>query len=415
MKREFQFPDLGEGIEEGQIVKWLVKEGDQVKEHQAVGEVETEKAVAEIPSPYSGIIIKINFKEGESVKVGEVLFVVDDGQEDFLQKETLSKKSVKPIMKPAGAVGYLEEAPDEITESKPSVVSTPSKKELSVLATPSVRKLAIELGVDLVKIIPTGKDGRITEEDVKKSVKSQIVVKKKYDLWGYIDRVPLKGLRKTIAKHMIEAVKHAPQVTIMDELDVTELVKTREKESQKAERTGVKLTFLPFIMKSLIPAMKEFPLLNATLEEETEEIIVKKYYNFGVAVDVNGQGLIVPVLKGVDLKNIFDIAKEVQELAQKARERKLDIQDLKGGTFTITNFGSLGSYFATPILNYPEVAILGIGRMKEKPIVKDGKIEIKPMMPLSLTFDHRVLDGALAIRFLNSLMKNLQDPQKFLI
>ena len=415
MKREFQFPDLGEGIEEGQIVKWLVKEGDQVKEHQAVGEVETEKAVAEIPSPYSGIIIKINFKEGESVKVGEVLFVVDDGQEDFLQKETLSKKSVKPIMKPAGAVGYLEEAPDEITESKPSVVSTPSKKELSVLATPSVRKLAIELGVDLVKIIPTGKDGRITEEDVKKSVKSQIVVKKKYDLWGYIDRVPLKGLRKTIAKHMIEAVKHAPQVTIMDELDVTELVKTREKESQKAERTGVKLTFLPFIMKSLIPAMKEFPFLNATLEEETEEIIVKKYYNFGVAVDVNGQGLIVPVLKGVDLKNIFDIAKEVQELAQKARERKLDIQDLKGGTFTITNFGSLGSYFATPILNYPEVAILGIGRMKEKPIVKDGKIEIKPMMPLSLTFDHRVLDGALAIRFLNSLMKNLQDPQKFLI
>ncbi len=415
MKREFKFPDLGEGIEEGQIVKWFIKEGDQVKEHQAVGEVETEKAVAEIPSPYSGIIIKINFKEGESVKVGEVLFVVDDGQEDFLQKETLSKKSVKPIMKPAGAVGYLEEAPDEITESKPLVVSTPSKKELSVLATPSVRKLAIELGVDLVKIIPTGKDGRITEEDVKKSVKSQIVVKKKYDLWGYIDRVPLKGLRKTIAKHMSEAVKHAPQVTIMDELDVTELVKTREKESQKAERTGVKLTFLPFIMKSLIPAMKEFPLLNATLEEETEEIIVKKYYNFGVAVDVNGQGLIVPVLKGVDLKNIFDIAKEVQELAQKARERKLDIQDLKGGTFTITNFGSLGSYFATPILNYPEVAILGIGRMKEKPIVKDGKIEIKPMMPLSLTFDHRVLDGALAIRFLNSLMKNLQDPQKFLI
>ena len=415
MKREFKFPDLGEGIEEGQIVKWFIKEGDQVKEHQAVGEVETEKAVAEIPSPYSGIIIKINFQEGESVKVGEVLFVVDDGQEDFLQKETLSKKNVKPIMKPAGAVGYLEEAPDEITESKPSVVSTPSKKELSVLATPSVRKLAIELGVDLVKIIPTGKDGRITEEDVKKSVKSQIVVKKKYDLWGYIDRVPLKGLRKTIAKHMSEAVKHAPQVTIMDELDVTELVKTREKESQKAERTGVKLTFLPFIMKSLIPAMKEFPFLNATLEEETEEIIVKKYYNFGVAVDVNGQGLIVPVLKGVDLKNIFDIAKEVQELAQKARERKLDIQDLKGGTFTITNFGSLGSYFATPILNYPEVAILGIGRMKEKPIVKDGKIEIKPMMPLSLTFDHRVLDGALAIRFLNSLMKNLQDPQKFLI
>lgn len=409
MLKEFKFPDLGEGIEEGQIVKWLVKEGDKVKEHQAVGEVETEKAVAEIPSPYEGVIVKINFKEGDTVKVGEVLFVVDDGKKDYPQ---INKKEVKPVIKPAGAVGYLEEAPEEVKTTL--IPHVPSKKEPSLLATPLVRKLAADLKVDLLKIQPTGRGGRITEEDVKKAGQSKLAVKKKYDFWGYVDRVPLKGLRKTIARHMTEAVRHAAHTTIMDEFDATSLVRAREGQGQEAEKAGAKLTFLPFFIKALVLAMKEFPLLNSTLEEEAEEIIIKKYYNFGIAVDLDGQGLLVPVLKGADLKNIFDIAREIQILAQKAREKKLDLQDLKGGTFTITNFGSLGSYFATPILNYPEVAILGIGRMREKPVVKEGKIEIKPMMPLSLAFDHRVLDGAYAIRFLNLLMGSLENPEKFL-
>jgi len=403
MQREFRFPDLGEGIEEGQIVRWFVKEGERIKEHQVVGEIETEKATAEIPSPYEGVIIKINFKEGETVKVGEVLFVVED-----------EKKEEKTTLKPAGAVGYLEEAPEEIPQKKE--VFPQRKKEQQkpeILATPVVRKLAQDLGIDLTKIKGTGKGGRITEEDLRKATKPKIVAKKKYDFWGYVERIPLKGIRKTIAKHMMEA-NQAPQVTLMEEKEVNQLVLVREREAQKAEKMGIKLTFLPFLMKALVPAMREYPLINATLDEENQEIIIKKYYNFGFAVDVDGQGLVVPVIKGVDLKDIFTIAKELQDLAQKAREKKLDLQDLRGGTFTVTNFGSIGSYFATPILNYPEVAILGVGRMREKPIVQEKKIEIKPVMPFSLTFDHRVLDGAYAIRFLNTFLNNLENPENLL-
>ncbi len=413
MPQEFKFPDLGEGIEEGQIVRWYIKEGDKVKEHQVVGEVETEKAVAEIPSPFTGTILKINFTEGETVKVGETLFVVGEKGEKIMDMR-------RPKMRPAGAVGYLEEAPEEVVIRPPVVpTSKPLRKEPIVLATPAVRKLAKELNVDLTKVTPTGIRGRVTEKDVRKATgikeeKPQMVVKRKYDMWGYIDRVPLKGIRRVIAKHMVEAVTHAPHVTVMDEADSTELVNTREQEKGKAKEKGIRLTFLPFIMKACVAAMKEFPLVNSSLDEENEETIVKKYYNFGFAVDVNGQGLVVPVLKGVDLKNILDIAQELQELGDRARQRKLDLQDLRGGTFTITNYGSIGSVFATPIINYPEVAILGVGRMKEKPIAKEGKIEIRPMLPLSLSFDHRVIDGAYAVRFLNSLILTLQDPEKLL-
>jgi len=394
MLKEFKFPDIGEGIEEGRIVRWLVKEGEVVEEHQVVGEVETDKAIAEIPSPYAGKIVKINFKEGDTVKVGEVLFVVESSGEEE-----------KPTLKPAGAVGYLEEA-TEVEQPR-------------ILATPAVRKLAKDLGIDLAKVKGTGPGGRITEEDVKKlstldAKRYTLKAKRKYDMWGYIDYVPLSGIRKSVARHMVEAVSHAPHVTIMEEMDATELVRIRAEKLKEAEKQNIKLTYLPFIMKALVEAMKEYPMVNATLDEEAQEVIVKKYYNFGIAVDVDGQGLMVPVIKGVDQKDIFQIAKEIVDLADKARARKIDLQDLRGGTFTITNFGSLGSWFATPILNYPEVAILGLGRMREKPVVEEGKVVIKPIMPLSLTFDHRVLDGAYAIRFLNKMMECLQDKEKLL-
>lgn len=397
MQKDFKFPDIGEGIEEGRIVKWLIKEGDLVEEHQVVGEIETDKAVAEIPSPYAGKIVKINFKEGETVRVGEVLFVVDEGcgTEPEQRYGTETEAAVKPAIKPAGAVGYLEEA----TEVEPT----------KGLATPAVRKLAKDLGVDLAKVKGTGPGGRITEEDVRNL---QLIKKRKYDMWGYIDRIPLSGIRKIVAKHMVESVSHAPQVTVMDELDGTELVKLRNQKLKEAEKQNIKLTYLPFIMKALVATMKEYPMVNATLDEEAEEVIVKKYYNFGIAVDVDSQGLMVPVVKGVDHKDIFQIAKEIVDLAEKARSRKIDLQDLRGGTFTISNFGSLGSWFATPILNYPEVAILGLGKMREKPVVEDGKVKIKPIMPLSLAFDHRVLDGAYVIRFLNTLINYLQEPDK---
>lgn len=413
MPKEFKFPDVGEGITEGEIVKWYVKEGDKVEEHQVVGEIETDKAVAEIPSPYSGVVLKINFKEGDTVKVGQTLFVIGEEGEKIEAVPAIS-----PKLTPAGAVGYLEEAPEE-EEVKPKPIITKPVAEVQVLAAPVVRKLAKDLGVDITKVVGTGAEGRITEADVKKAAETKVVEKvptikvtKKYDIWGYVDRIPLRGIRKSIARHMVESVKHIPHVTTMDEVDVTDLVKVREREKIKAQEKGIKLTYLPFIMKACIAALKEFPLLNSSLDEENEEIIVKKYYSIGFAVDIDGEGLIVPVIKYADRKNILDIAKELQDLSDKARARKLDLQDLRGSTFSITNYGSFGGIFATPIINYPDCALLGIGRIYEKPIVVEGKIEIGKILPLSLTFDHRIADGAYAQRFLNAVMINLQDPEK---
>lgn len=415
MPKEFKFPDIGEGIEEGEIVRWYIKEGDKVEEHQVVGEVETDKAVAEIPSPYFGTVLKINFKEGETVKVGQVLFIIGEEGEKIIAPEVKAPKFTA-----AGAVGYLEEAPEEEVKPAP-VIARPSTAEPQVLATPIVRKLAKDLEVDITKVIGTGPEGRITEDDVRKATEKvpekkvpEMKVVKKYDMWGYVDHTPLKGIRKAIARHMVESVKHIPHVTTMDEADVSDLVKLRESEKVKAQEQGIKLTYLPFIMKACIVALKEFPLLNASLDEENEDIIIKKYYSIGFAVDVDGEGLVVPVIKYADRKSILDIAKELQKLSEKARARKLDLNDMRGGTFSITNYGSIGAIYATPIINYPESAILGIGRIYDKPLVVDGKIEIRKVMPLSLVFDHRIADGAYATRFLNIIILNLQTPERHL-
>lgn len=415
MPKEFKFPDIGEGITEGEIVKWYINEGDKVEEHQVVGEVETDKAVAEIPSPYSGTVLKINFKEGETVKVGQVLFVIGE------QGEKVEERKEAPKFTAAGAVGYLEEAPEEEEVKPKPAIARPVTTEPQVLATPIARKLAKDLGVDITKVSGTGPGGRITEDDVRKATETKeepeekvpaIKVTKKYDMWGYVDHVPLKGIRKAIARHMVESVKHIPHVATMDEADATQLVKLREREKVKAQEREIKLTYLPFIMKACIAALKEFPLMNASLEEENEDIIVKKYYNIGFAVDVDGEGLVVPVVKYADGKNILDIAKELQELSEKARARKLDLNDMRGGTFSITNYGSIGGIFATPIINYPESAILGVGRICDKAVVIKSKIEIRKILPLSLVFDHRIADGAYATRFLNAVILHLENPEE---
>ena len=416
MAQAFKFPDIGEGIEEGEVVRWFIKEGDQIKEHQVVAEVETDKAVAEIPSPYTGTVLKINVKPGQRVKVGEVLFVVGKKGEKI---ESVNKK--EPTFTAAGAVGYLEEAPEEdpLESKSKSLPKAPSPKTLRILATPVIRSLAKKLGVDLNTVTPTGEKGRVTEADLQKAAKTpeqkpKMVVKRKYDLWGYVDRIPLKGLRKSIAEQMIKAVQHAPQVTMMDEVVIDDLAELKDREKIKAKKKGIHLTYLPFIAKACLAALKEFPLLNATLDEEQQEIIVKKYYNFGFAVDINGEGLLVPVVKGVDQKDVSALAQEIHQLADKARKRTLDLQEMRGGTFTITNFGSVGSQFSTPIINYPEVAILGLGRIYQKPIALKQKIVIRKILPLSLSFDHRVVDGAYATRFLNALLDQLRSPQKLL-
>ena len=406
MPLEFRFPDVGEGIAEGEIVKWRVKVGEKVKQDQVIAEIETDKAVVQIPSPASGKILKLNHKEGDTIKVGEVLVIID------------SKQKIKEERKSTSVVGDLKESSYVL----PAPVSkTASQKSSTVQVLPSIRNLAKELGVDLTKVQGTGSGGRITEEDVKKvkgfktqdskptTSNQKPSIQKKYDMWGYIDRVPLKGVRKSIAKNMVESLRNTAPVTHMEMMDVTALAEFREKD--KAKYPGVKVTFLPYIIKAVVTALKEHPFVNSSMNEELEEIILKKYYNIGVAVDTQ-DGLIVPVIKGADQKTIPDIAKEIEQLAEKTRQRKLDLMDMRGGTFTITNIGSLGGIFATPIINYPEAAILATGKIHQRPVIVDGRILVRWVLPASLTFDHRIFDGAEAARFVNGLKKHLAEPDK---
>ena len=404
MTKQFKFPDVGEGITEGEIVRWLVKEGDEVKEDQTLAEIETDKAVVEMPSPYAGTILKIHAGEKDIIKVGQVLVTIGEKGEAVGQ----AAEELKPEEKAAAAAG-------------PSVVGVvaDSKEEIrEVLATPKVRKIALELGVDIKAVRGTGPQGRISEDDVKASKaavaapkeekKPAFKIKEKYDFYGELERIPLRGVRRATAKRMHESVSTAAHVTHFDEADVSELMKIREGLKAQAAEKGVKLTYLPFIVKALLASLKAHPLLNAMLDDEDEEIIVKKYYNFGIAVDVP-DGLIVPVVKGVDQKSIFDLAAEIQAVAEAAKERSLDLADLKGGTFSITNVGGIGGEAATPIINYPEVAILATMKIKDRVRVKNGEVKAVKTLPLCLSFDHRVIDGAEAARFMNDLVARLED------
>lgn len=418
MAFDFKFPDVGEGITEGEIVKWKVKEGDKISQDQVLAEIETDKAVVEIPSPKAGIILKIHHKEGDTIKVGETLVTIGVKGEKIPTSKKAEKAPKKGKPEKKESFGVVGEIPETLEVPVPVKRELPRKERKEILVLPAVRRLAKELHVDLGTVQGTGKEGRVTEEDVRKAgekPKPAIAkVTKKYDMWGYVDRVPLKGIRKVTAKHMKEAVAASALVTSTDDADVTDLWEIRQKEKDKAKAVGVYLTFMPFIVKAVVAALQKHPYLNASLEEESEEIILKKYYNIGIAVDLEG-GLIVPVVKGVDQKSILQLGKEIQDLADKAKERKIDLADLKGGTFTITNFGSIGGVYATPIPNHPEVAILGTGRIADKAVVVEGEIKVRKVLPLSLTFDHRVLDGAEAQRFMNTLKEHLEDPDLMLV
>ena len=445
MVYEFKFPDVGEGITEGEIVKWKVKPGDTVKVDAVLAEVETDKAVVEIPSPKAGKIVKVFGKEGDVIKVGDTLVEIDETGKAEVKEEPAEKpvptakpaekaekkgatpKEVKKeaakvvevpkekvVEKPKGAsvVGVLEEAPEE--EEKVTKKEHHEKKQIAK-ATPAARKLAKQRGVDLSTIKGSGPEGVITDKDLEGAKPTEAAKPKhvrKYDMYGYVERKPFKGLRKTIAKYMVESATTVAAVTHMDEADVTLLWNIRQKEKLTAEKKGIKLTFLPFIIKATIAGLKEHPTLNSELTEE--EIILKKYYNIGIAVDT-GDGLIVPVIKGADDKSILQLAKEIEELATKTKERKVDPGDLKGGTFSITNWGSIGGRHGTPIIKYPECAILGIGRIYEKVVMIKGNITTRKILPISITFDHRITDGAEVARFANTVIQHLEDPDLMLI
>ncbi len=393
MAKEFRFPDVGEGIVEGEVVRWAVAEGDRVEIDQALGEIETDKAIVEIPSPFAGTILKLHFKPKDIVKVGQVLVTI--GEQGEAVPETAAV-AAPAVLQPVAAAG----------------ASAPGRQ---VLATPAVRKLAGELGLDPASVTGTGPGGRITEEDVRGAKeaagkKPEVRIKAKFDFYGALDRIPLRGIRRATARRLTESIRKAVHVTHFDEADAAGLVALRKKLRPEAEARGLKLTYLPFIVRAVVEALKLHPMLNATVEDEAEEIVVKKYYNIGVAVDVP-DGLIVPVIKGADMKTVLEIAGDIQNLAEAARKRTLDLADLKGGTFSITNVGAIGGDAATPIINYPETAILATMRISERVRAVGGAAVVRTVLPLCLSFDHRVVDGAEAARFSKDLVRILESPE----
>ncbi|MGM0398657.1 MAG: dihydrolipoamide acetyltransferase family protein [Halobacteriota archaeon] len=497
MPREFKLPDVGEGVAEGEIVSWLVEVGDPVSEDQPVAEVETDKAVVEVPSPVNGTVQELHYEAGTMVEVGEVIVTF-----------ALEGEDVAEAPEPTGdSDGEAAEAraDAETADAETDVEAAPDTGGRT-FAPPSVRTLARELEVDIGAVTGTGPSGRVTEGDVRAAADGETVeetpgaepaaeptaesesapdtstepapspepaadrdrtlaapatrgVAKDLDVdidqvpaverrdgEAFVtaeavreyaegqqaaqaadaatvaagetgpreERIPYKGVRKTIGDKMEESKYTAPHVTHHDTVNVTELVAVRERLKPHAEAQDVRLTYMPFVMKAIVAALKEFPELNSSLDEEAGEVVRKHYYNIGVAVATEA-GLMVPVVDDVDSKSVLEIAEEVNRLAEEARERTIALEDLQGSTFSITNFGAIGGEYATPIINYPEVGILGLGAIDERPVAEDGDVVARPTLPLSLSIDHRVVDGADAAAFTNEVMAYLETPSLLLL
>jgi pyruvate dehydrogenase E2 component (dihydrolipoyllysine-residue acetyltransferase) len=382
--------------------------------------VETDKAVVEIPAPRAGTILHMAVGAGEKIQVGEVLVVIGEAGE---RKSSAASASVS-------VVGSLDMATTELPPSHevaPVAPRASSAQPPRVLAIPSVRKLARDLGVDLAQVTPTGPHGRIRREDVLHAAGQRPVPPTlptpaapvtpaglERDQHGAVEYEPLSALRRTIAQAMVTAATTVVPVTTTDEADVTELVALRERTTEETAEHNVRVTLLPFIMKAVVAALHLHPRLNASLDEAQNRLVLKRYYHLGIATDT-AEGLLVPVVKDVDQKNIVTLATDLARLTELARTRRIPLADLRGGTFTISNYGAIGGIFATPMLHVPEVAILGVGKLLQKPVVHAGEVVIRTILPLSLTFDHRALDGAEAQRFLNKLIAYLSNPARLIL
>ena len=520
--KEFKLPDVGEGVAEGELVSWLVEPGDTVSEDQPVAEVETDKALVEVPSPYDGTVKELFVEGGEMVPVGDVIIsfeLVDDDEASKTAETTETAETAETAAESdAGETAEAEPTDEGPAEVEPAEVETPEGR---VFAPPSARRLARELGVDIAAVSGSGPGGRVTEADVRNFAESTVQAEPEptpateepvgesapeaeedvevaktatpsdvesagrdhtlavpatrrvareegvdiddvptdltrdgepfvteQQLREYAaamaaeerepaaepaaaespgvetatpmpgeagagarpeETVPYRGVRRTIGEQMEESKYTAPHVTHHDTVEVSSLVEARERLKPRAKERDVSLTYLPFVMKAVVEAMNEYPVLNSQLREEDEEIAIKKYYNVGIAVATDA-GLMVPVVENVDEKGLFELSREVHDLASRARERKLDLEEMRGGTFTITNFGAIGGEYATPIINYPETAILGLGAIEKRPVVEDDQVVARPTLPLSLTIDHRVIDGAEAAAFTNTVMSYLNEP-----
>ena len=416
---DVKLPKLGEGADSGVVVNVFVKEGDQIAKGHAIIELENEKAVASIPSTAGGVVAKIHVKSGDKISIGQRLITLNEGG----QPPAANVGRAGSPLPAAGAHGVTRptESIEDENENEEEQTST-----VVPVASPSVRRMARELGIDLSKVRGSEPGGRIVIGDVRAYVQRLIKAAARpapgttaaparpaaepidFSLWGPVTKKPLTPLRQVIVRRMSESWNAIPRVTQFDEADFTQLNALRKKYIPKYEKKGVRLTLTPLVLKALVGTLKKHPVFNSSLDEAANEIVFKEYYHIGIAVDTE-QGLIVPVIRDVDKKSVLDLSKELEQLAQKARDRKVSGDELKGGTFTISNQGAIGGAHFTPIVNKPEVAILGLGRGAMKPVARDGKVEIRMMTPLGLSYDHRVIDGGEAARFIVDLVAALQD------
>ncbi len=433
MAFEFKLPALGEGIFEGEIVKWFVKAGDEIQEDDILCEVQNDKSVVEIPSPVSGTVEKVVAEEGTVANLGDVIITIDSPDAPASDSHDSSAEE------PAAADSQPEETKTEepVKATNEAAADVEIDENRRVIAMPSVRKFARDNDVNIKAVQGTGKNGRVLKEDIEayknggaqaqapeveaapaKEATEQAVEEKQPiaapegEFPETREKIP--AMRKAIAKAMVNSKHTAPHVTLMDEIDVAALWDHRKKFKDVAAEQGIKLTFLPYVVKALVSALKAYPALNTSIDDATDEVVQKHYYNIGIAADTE-RGLLVPVVKNADRKSIFAISDEINQLAGKARDGKLQASEMKGASCTISNIGSAGGQWFTPVINHPEVAILGIGRIAQKPIVKDGEIIAAPVLALSLSFDHRQIDGATAQNAMNHIKRLLNNPELLLM
>jgi pyruvate dehydrogenase E2 component (dihydrolipoamide acetyltransferase) len=439
-KFEFKLPDIGEGVAEGEIVSWLVQAGDDVAENQEMVEVMTDKATVTIGAPQAGKVSELRFKVGDTVPVGQVLIVLEVGGGEAqapavpaAPAPAAAAPAAPAPAAPAKSEGPVASAVGDIRETLPGMSPTAARGTDyyadKPLAAPATRKLARELGVDLRRVEPSGSAGRVTREDVERSVNgtpsagsaaapaveppaakpASAPARQAAD-----ERQPIRGLRKRIFENMARSKHTAAHFHYIDEVDVAAIVGLKDRARPYAEKAGVKLTFLPFIVKAVVAALKRHPRLNSNIDEGAMELVLRKTYDIGIATSTDA-GLMVPVVRGCDRLSILEIASEIDRVARAARDGKSQKEDLGGSSFTITSLGKLGGLFAPPIINYPEVAILGIHAIKKRPVVRGDQIVIGEIMNLSFSFDHRIIDGDVGANFAQEIISYLQEPDRLVV
>lgn len=433
MRYIFKFPDIGEGLEEGKIVEWYLEKGQTVSSGDPLLKMETDKVVTDIPSPKTGVIVQRFGSVGDVVKVGAALVELEIEGVSAAEAVEINRQSPEPASsqmveeKGFGVVGTIEVAGDGaylpasgegFASAKAPDTAKPDRK---ALATPVARAMAKELGLDINSIPGTGPVGRVTKKDIEAYHSSRSYLSSSSAPQASpalseerVTVVPLSMIRKTIARNMSRSKQNAAHMSVMDEVEVSSLAEARTKLNEKLKDSGQKLSYLPFVIKAVALALKEHPSLNSELDLEGGRLLYKNYYNIGIAVDTP-DGLVVPVIRDADKLSVLEIASQLSVISEKARERKLSPEDMKDGTFSITSFGSIGGYFAVPVINYPQAAILGIGRINDKPVIKSGAVVPGKVMPISMSVDHRIVDGGEVARFLNLVLDYLKDPMYMLI